>query len=71
MLQDDFKEALPNGTEVIFDYQFVKGVGRVVGISSFLPDTTLYIVQTDGIISEVYPYTTFVCPDCYLTKKDS
>lgn len=58
---------LPMGTKVKYDYQSVSGEGEIVGISSELPVVEfIYIIKTDNIISEVYPYTTFVCPSTYL-----
>ena len=45
----------------------MKGEAKVVGISSTLPVMgNMYILQTEAIISDVYPYTTFVCPECYI-----
>lgn len=58
---------LSMGTKVKYDYQSVSGEGEIVGISSELPVVEfIYIIKTDNIISEVYPYTTFVCPSTYL-----
>lgn len=58
---------LPMGTKVKYNYQSVSGEGEIVGISSELVVLEfLYIIKTDNIISEVYPYTTFVCPAIYL-----
>lgn len=55
------------GTKVVFDYQSLKGEAIVVGISSTLPVLgNMYILQTEKIISDEYPYTTFVCPECYI-----
>jgi hypothetical protein len=48
------------------DYQSLKGKATVVGISSTSALGNQYILQTDQIISEEYPYTTFVCPECYI-----
>ncbi len=59
---------LKQGTKVKYDYQYMKGEGIVVGISNTLPVMgNMYIIQTDSIITEEYPYTTFVCPECYIT----
>jgi hypothetical protein len=58
---------LKQGTKVKFDYQTIQGEGEVVGISMSQPILgNMYIIKTDKIISEVYPYTTFVCPECYI-----
>lgn len=58
---------LPMGTKVKYDYSDVSGEGEIVGISSELGDVNfIYIIKTDEIISDVYPYTTFVCPEIYL-----
>lgn len=60
-------QTLTQGTKVQFDYQTMKGEAKVVGISSTLPVMgNMYILQTEAIISEEYPYTTFVCPECYI-----
>lgn len=60
-------QTLTQGTKVQFDYQTMKGEAKVVGISSTLPVMgNMYILQTEAIISDVYPYTTFVCPECYI-----
>ena len=54
---------IPQDTIIKFDYQSMKGEGKIVGQSSYLPPMGyMYIVQTENIISEEYPYTTFVCP---------
>lgn len=58
---------LPMGTKVKYDYQTASGEGEIVGISSELAVVEfIYIIKTDNIISDVYPYTTFVCPAVYL-----
>lgn len=71
---------LPMGTKVKYDYSgvlgsieegtdiiCVSGEGEIVGISTELVVVNfIYIIKTDGIISDVYPYTTFVCPEIYL-----
>lgn len=58
---------LPMGTKVVCSYQGDSSVGEIVGISSQLDaEEFIYIIKTDSIISEVYPYTTFVCPAVYL-----
>jgi hypothetical protein len=58
---------LPMGTKVKYDYQTAYGEGEIVGISSELAVVEfIYIIKTDNIISDVYPYTTFVCPAIYL-----
>ena len=57
---------LIQGTLVLFDYQSLKGKAIVVGISSTSALGNQYILQTDQIISDVYPYTTFVCPERYI-----
>ena len=60
---------LPMGTKVSYNYQDVSGEGEIVGISSELAVVEfIYIIKTDGIISDVYPYTTFVCPAVYLKE---
>jgi hypothetical protein len=58
---------LPMGTKVNYNYQNVSGEGELVGISNeFAVVEFIYIVKTENIISDVYPYTTFVCPAVYL-----
>ena len=57
---------LIQGTLVLFDYQSLKGKATIVGISSTSALGNQYILQTEAIISDVYPYTTFVCPECYI-----
>ena len=58
---------LAMGTKVKYDYQSASGEGEIVGISSELAIVEfIYIIKTDNVISEVYPYTTFVCPAVYL-----
>jgi hypothetical protein len=58
---------LAMGTKVKYDYHSASGEGEIVGISSELAIVEfIYIIKTDNIISEVYPYTTFVCPAVYL-----
>jgi hypothetical protein len=58
---------LPMGTKVRYNYQDVSGDGEIVGISNELAVVEfIYIVKTENVISEVYPYTTFVCPAVYL-----
>jgi hypothetical protein len=58
---------LPMGTKVKYNYQNVSGEGEIVGISNELAVVEfIYIVKTENIISDVYPYTTFVCPVVYL-----
>lgn len=60
---------IPQDTIVKFDYQSMKGEGKVVGQSAYLPPMGyMYIIQTEGVISEEYPYTTFVCPECYIVS---
>jgi len=55
------------GTKVKYSYQNVTGEGEIVGISSELGVVEfIYIVRTENVISDVYPYTTFVCPVVYL-----
>lgn len=62
---------LAQDTAIKFAYQEIKGEGKIVGQSSYLPPMGyMYIVQTNGQISNEYPYTTFVCPECYITLKD-
>jgi hypothetical protein len=61
------QQTLKQGTLVLFDYQSLKGEAIVVGISSTLPVLgNMYILQMNQIISDEYPYTTFVCPECYI-----
>ena len=58
---------LPMGTKVKYNYQNVSGEGEIVGISNELAVVEfIYIVKTESVISDVYPYTTFVCPAIYL-----
>jgi hypothetical protein len=58
---------LPMGTKVKYNYQNVTGEGEIVGISSELGVVEfIYIIRTENVISDVYPYTTFVCPAVYL-----
>jgi hypothetical protein len=58
---------LAMGTKVSYNYGEVSGEGEIVGISSELAVVEfIYIIKTDNIISEVYPYTTFCCPAVYL-----
>jgi hypothetical protein len=58
---------LPMGTKVRYNYQDVSGEGEIVGISNELAVVEfIYIIKTENIISDVYPYTTFVCPVVYL-----
>ena len=58
---------LPMGTKVRYNYQDVSGEGEIVGISNELAVVEfIYIIKTENIISDVYPYTTFVCPGVYL-----
>ena len=58
---------LPMGTKVKYNYQNVSGEGEIVGISNELAVVEfIYIIKTENIISDVYPYTTFVCPVVYL-----
>lgn len=58
---------LPMGTKVRYSYLDTSGEGEIVGISSELDVVEfIYIIKTDNIISDVYPYTTFVCPAVYL-----
>jgi len=60
-------KTLKQGTKVLFDYQSLKGEAIIVGISSTLPVLgNMYILQMNQIISDEYPYTTFVCPECYI-----
>lgn len=60
-------QTLTQGKKVVFDYQSLKGEAIVVGISSTLPVLgNMYILQMNQIISDEYPYTTFVCPECYI-----
>lgn len=59
---------LPMGTKVKYSYQDISGQGEIVGISSELAVLEfIYIIKTDSVISEKYPYTTFVCPAVYLS----
>jgi hypothetical protein len=61
---------LPMGTKVKYNYQDVSGEGEIVGISQELVVVEfIYIIKTESIISDVYPYTTFVCPSVYLEVK--
>ncbi len=61
---------LPMGTKVKYNYQDVSGEGEIVGISQELVVVEfIYIIKTESIISDVYPYTTFVCPAVYLEVK--
>jgi hypothetical protein len=61
---------LPMGTKVKYNYQDVSGEGEIVGISQELVVVEfIYIIKTEGVISDVYPYTTFVCPSVYLEVK--
>jgi hypothetical protein len=61
---------LPMGTKVKYNYQNVTGEGEIVGISSELGVVEfIYIIRTENVISDVYPYTTFVCPAVYLEVK--
>jgi hypothetical protein len=63
-------KSLPMGTKVKYNYQDVSGEGEIVGISNELAVVEfIYIVKTESIISDVYPYTTFVCPAVYLEVK--
>jgi len=58
---------LTMGTKVRYGYQDVSGEGEIVGISNELEVTDFtYIIKTDSIISDEYPYTTFVCPQSYI-----
>ena len=58
---------LPMGTKVRYNYQDVSGEGEIVGISNELAVVEfIYIIKTENIISDMYPYTTFVCPVVYL-----
>jgi hypothetical protein len=58
---------LPMGTKVRYNYQDVSGEGEIVGISNELAVVEfIYIIKTENIISDMYPYTTFVCPAVYL-----
>jgi hypothetical protein len=58
---------LPMGTKVKYSYQNVTGEGEIVGISNELAVVEfIYIIRTENVISDVYPYTTFVCPAVYL-----
>jgi hypothetical protein len=51
------------------DLSVLKGTGKIVGISSELPIFGfMYIIETDSKISEVYPYTCFVCAEIYLEQ---
>lgn len=58
---------LEQNTKVKFEYSGISGEGEVVGISTELPILgCMYIIKTDKIISEIYPYDTFICPECYI-----
>lgn len=64
-------EKIPCGTEVEFHPEpSVSGIGKIVGISTN-GDPILglsYIVESNKVISKVYPYTHFVCPEIFLKE---
>ena len=64
---DLLKDFIPGAKSV--DLEQLKGTGKIVGISAELPVVGfIYIIETDSKISEVYPYTSFVCPESYLEQ---
>jgi hypothetical protein len=51
------------------DLEVLKGTGKIIGIGSELPVVGfMYIIETDSKISDVYPYTSFICPEVYLEQ---
>jgi hypothetical protein len=63
----DILSNLPGGKKTNTDT--LKGKGKIVGIGSELPVLGfMYIIECDEKISEVYPYTSFVCPEVYLEQ---
>lgn len=42
-------------------------VGKIVGIGSKFPGVTVYLVEFDNFISNIYPYKTVQIPDSHFT----
>jgi len=63
---------IKQGTEVTFHFEDMEGEAKVVGISGISSTTygTIYILQTDSIISEEYPWTSFTCRESYFKIKN-
>lgn len=61
------KDSLDEGTKVKFKYLGIEGEGKVTGVSMELPVVGfIYIIETEGKISNNYPYKSFVCPESYI-----
>jgi hypothetical protein len=62
---------IKQGTEVTFHFEDMEGEAKVVGISSKFPTLgNIYILQTDSVISEEYPWTSFICPESHIKIKN-
>lgn len=64
----DIMRDFATGTKSV-DLSVLKGTGKIIGIGSELPVLGfMYIIETDSKISDEYPYTSFICPEVYLTQ---
>lgn len=60
---------LKNGSLISFTIDGIEMIGCVEGVSSDLPILgKLYIVDTNKVISDVYPYQSCIVPQSSITK---
>ncbi len=60
---------LKNGTHILFKIEDIEYTGIVIGFSSEFPIVgKMYIVNTENIFSEVYPYQACIVPESFILK---